>query len=223
MVVSPDWFVTEMKTAFLKAAICVARFLAPLPDWEKNLGADSEDIGIRKWLQERGQERGIHDHVVVQKNHDVVPGRCHSTIVAFSEPEVTIQLQSPYAGKVLANPFNAVVSASIVNHQNLVVSAIRFDCPDDGRQTLFEEFTAIPIEDHDRASIMGGISQRKGTPNGSHTERNKLSQCSRDQQQELDRQEHEPDQESTKHFASLEKTDQPQRGEPCGPRRPSLQ
>ena len=149
MVGSPDWFVTEMKTAFLKAAICVARFLAPLPDWEKNLGADSEDIGIRKWLQERGQERGIHDHVVVQKNHDIVPGRCHSSIVAFSEPEVAIQLQNPYVRKVPASPFNAVVGASIVDHQNLVVSTISFDGPDDGRQTLFEEFPAIPIEDHD--------------------------------------------------------------------------
>jgi hypothetical protein len=177
----PDGFVTEVKTAVFKVATRVARLLAPSPDWKKNLGADSKDIGIHKWLQERGQERRIHDHVVVQENHDVVSSRSHSAIVSFSKSEVAVQLQNLYARKMLSNPAHAVVAASVVDHQHLVVPAIGFDGADHGRQALFEEFTAIPIQDHDRATIPRGMTQRKGATNGSQEERNKLSQRSRDQ------------------------------------------
>jgi len=114
---------------------------------EENLAGDREHLLIREALQQWLKEARLHAHVVVQKNHDLVPGLPEAGIRGASETEVAGHRQNFHGGECLPYPIRRAIRRGVVHQDDLVVWVV-FEPFDHRRKVLLDEVPSVPRGNH---------------------------------------------------------------------------
>src|SRR5262245_18811997 len=124
-------------------------FAAALAILKENLARHRKNTLVCKPVEQRSQKARVDKHVIVQQHHYVVLGSVYANIVPVREVVVAIQSNNSDFGKSVAEELDAVVLASIVDYDDLVVSLIFSDRRQHRRQAFLQQMTAIVVQHHD--------------------------------------------------------------------------
>jgi hypothetical protein len=128
LILREDVIVPEIKKSALKPAAGLARFHpSGRRISEKDLRCYGKNRGILETIQQRSQKVRIHNHVVIEQNHNIRAHRLNTTVIAANKVVVSFKRKNPDLRKPLPDELDASIGAAVVYDKDFMIAALVLD------------------------------------------------------------------------------------------------
>ena len=121
----------------------------------EDLAGHREDLVVREAFKKGCEKPGVHAHVAVQEDNDLV-SRCLEALVGSGpKSEIAIQGHHANAGVVPPHEIHAIVLGPVVDHNHFAPRMVG-NRRDHRRQILFEQVAPVPVGNDNARRSSGG-------------------------------------------------------------------
>jgi len=131
---------------------------------EEYLAGHRKDIRRLESVQQWLEKIGIHLHIIIQEDNNVVFGGSNPGIVPTRETHISRQLDNLDVRIVSVQEGDATITAAIIHHDDLMFATLMVDGLDYRREKLLKQMLTVPVKNNQTSHLIAWLSSLRNSP-----------------------------------------------------------